>query len=63
MISQSSVDAERLKLLRPGDLVTPALWFVQSEVKQRLSEETCSRLLWCIYTSRLVIPIVPPALL
>lgn len=63
IISRKTKNRDQFDSLRPGDLVTPAFWYIQSEINQRLSEETSPRLLWNLDTTSLVSRIIPKSLL
>ena len=58
-IVREAANPQLFQSLRYGDVVTPALWYVRSEINSRISEQTSPRLLWDVDSSSLITRILP----
>ncbi len=62
-IASSDIHHDRLDRFERGDLIKPALFYIQKEINDRLNEETRLRLLWDPEEAELVNCAVPSSLL
>lgn len=62
-IAAPEIHPERLERFRPGDLATPALFFVQKTINDRLKGRISPRLLWGKNRTKLGLYIVPNSLI